>query len=227
MAPAADPDNPIPISALQHAVYCLRQAALIHIERVWAENRFTAEGRVLHGVAHKTGYRKSRGVRRVTALQVTSRRLNIAGVADLVEFRAGPNGETPFPIEYKRGKPKLHRADEVQLCAQALCLEEMVGRPVPEGALFYGEIKRRVVVPFDVELRKFTEDTAIAFGALVAEGRTPPPVWKASRCRACSLIELCRPQAVTKSALGFRRRAIAAALEQSLTPEETAGEAVL
>ena len=101
-----------------------------------------------------------------------------------------------------------------------------MGRPVPEGALFYGETKRRVAVPFDAELRKLTENTALAFGALVAEGRTPPPVWKASRCRACSLIELCRPQAVTKSALGFRRRAIAAALATPLAPEETPGETV-
>ena len=205
-------DDPLPISALQHAIYCMRQAALIHIERVWAENRFTAEGRVLHDVAHEAGSRKSRGVRRVTALPLASRRLNLAGVADVVEFHAGADGEIAFPIEYKRGKPKLHRADEVQLCAQALCLEEMTGRSVPEGALFYGETRRRVVVPFDADLRKLTEDTALAFGALVAEGRTPPPVWKASRCRACSLIELCRPKAMGKSALGFRQRALAAAL---------------
>lgn len=218
---APDLDNPIPISALQHAVYCLRQAALIHIERVWAENRFTAEGRVLHEVAHEAGSRKSRGVRRVTALPLACQRLNIAGVADVVEFHAGPDGEIAFPIEYKRGKPKLHRADEVQLCAQALCLEEMTGRPVPEGALFYGETRRRVVVPFDAELRKLTEDTAIIFGALVAEGRTPPPVWKASRCRACSLIELCRPQAMTKSALSFRQRAIAAALALGPAADES------
>ena len=209
-----DLDNPIPLSALQHAVYCLRQAALIHIERVWAENRFTAEGRVLHDVTHEAGERKGRrGVRRVTGLPLACTRLNLAGVADLVEFSPGPEGETAFPVEYKRGKPKKHRADEVQLCAQALCLEEMIGRSVPEGALFYGEIKRRVVVPFDGELRRLTEDTARTFGALVAEGRTPPPVWRAERCRACSLIELCRPKAMHKSALGFRQRALAAALE--------------
>lgn len=218
----SESDNAIAISALQHAVYCLRQAALIHIERVWAENRFTAEGRVLHEVAHEAGSRKSRGVRRVNALPLTCLRLNIAGVADVVEFHATPDGETAFPIEYKRGKPKLHRADEVQLCAQALCLEEMTGRPVPEGALFYGETRRRVAVPFETELRKLTEDTALAFGALVAEGRTPPPVWKAARCRSCSLIELCRPQAMTKSALGFRRRA----LDAALAPEPAAGEPV-
>ena len=162
-------------------------------------------------------------MRRVTALPVASLRLNIAGVADVVDFHIGPDGETPFPIEYKRGKPKLHRADEVQLCAQALCLEEMTGRLVPEGALFYSETKRRVIVPFEAELRKLTEDTVIAFSELVTQGHTPLPVWKASRCRACSLIELCRPRAVTKSALGFRRRAIAAAL----APQgDTSGETV-
>jgi CRISPR-associated exonuclease Cas4 len=213
-------DLDIPISALQHAVYCLRQAALIHIERVWAENRFTAEGRVLHDVAHEAGSRKSRGVRRVSALPIACHRLNIAGVADVVEFHAGPDGEIAFPIEYKRGKPKLHRADEVQLCAQALCLEEMTGRPVPAGALFYGETKRRVIVPFDAELRRLTEETATAFGALVAEGRTPPPVWKGARCRPCSLIELCRPKAMAKSALGFRNRAVASAL----APEAAVGD---
>jgi CRISPR-associated exonuclease Cas4 len=222
MTPAPDVDNPIPISALQHAVYCLRQAALIHIERVWAENRFTAEGRVLHDVAHEAGSRKSRGVRRVTALPLASLRLNISGVADMVEFHSGREGEMAFPIEYKRGKPKGHRADEVQLCAQAFCLEEMTGRPVPEGALFYGETKRRVVVLFDAELRRLTEDTVKAFGTLVASGRTPPPVWKASRCRSCSLIELCRPQAMTKSALDFRRRALVAALEPEVAGNKPA-----
>jgi CRISPR-associated exonuclease Cas4 len=210
--------DPIPISALQHAVYCLRQAALIHLERVWAENRFTAEGHVLHEGTHEATARKERGIRRVTALPLACRRLNLVGVADLVEFRGGDGGETPYPVEFKRGKPKKHRADEVQLCAQALCLEEMTARPVPEGALFYGETRRRVVVPFDAGLRRLTEDTALAFGALVAEGRTPPPVWRAERCRACSLLELCRPKAMTKSALGFRNRALAAALGTGETP---------
>jgi CRISPR-associated exonuclease Cas4 len=215
--PTPQPDEldhePIPISALQHAVYCLRQAALIHIERLWAENYFTAEGRVMHDVTHEAGSRKSRGVRRVSALPLACRRLNIAGVADLVEFHAGPDGETAFPVEYKRGKPKRHRADEVQLCAQALCLEEMTGRSVPEGALFYGETKRRIVVSFDTELRWLTEDTATAFGALVKQGRTPSPVYRSDRCHACSLLELCRPKAMTKSALGFRNRALQAALD--------------
>src|SRR6185312_5790840 len=154
----AFPDaEPIPLSALQHAVYCLRQAALIHLERLWAENRFTAEGKVLHISADDPGRRKMRGIRRVNALPLASKRLGIAGVADLVEFRRLGDAEVPFPIEIKRGKAKLHRADEVQLCAQALCLEEMTGSAVPQGALFYGETKRRVVVAFDAELRQLTE----------------------------------------------------------------------
>ncbi|MBU3921550.1 MAG: Dna2/Cas4 domain-containing protein, partial [Alphaproteobacteria bacterium] len=112
--------EPIPISAIQHAVYCLRQAALIHLERLWAENRLTAEGHVLHLASDDAGNRKVRGVRRVSALHLASRRLGIAGMADLVEFRASLDGlETPYPVEIKRGKPKLHRADEAQLCAQA------------------------------------------------------------------------------------------------------------
>ena len=206
-------DDPIPLSALQHAVYCLRQAALIHIERLWEENRFTAEGRVLHDVAHEPADRKRGKIRRVMALPLACRRLNLVGVADLVEFRAGTDGETAYPVEYKRGKAKLHRADEVQLCAQGLCLEEMTGRPVPEGALFYAETKRRVAVPFDTELRRLTEDVALQFGALFATGRTPPAIYRADRCRACSLIDVCRPKAGTKSALAFRARAIDAVLD--------------
>jgi CRISPR-associated exonuclease Cas4 len=210
-------DEPVSISALQHAVYCLRQAALIHVERIWEENRFTAEGRVLHDVAHTAGERGGRGARRVMALPLASARLGLAGVADLVEFRRGPEGETPFPVEYKRGKPKAHRADEVQLCAQALCLEEMTGRPVPEGALYYAEPKRRTQVTFDVELRRLTEDTALAFAALVAEGRTPPAEWRADRCRACSLLDACRPKLACRSAADYLDRTIGELLDADVS----------
>ena len=208
------PSDPIPLSALQHAVYCLRQAALIHLERLWEENRFTAEGRVLHEAAHTPASRARGAVRRVTALPLTCRRLDLAGVADLVEFHAGPDGETAFPVEFKRGKAKLHRADEVQLCAQALCLEEMTGRPVPEGALFYGETKRRLVVPFDAALRRLTEDTVAAVAALFASRRTPPAEYRAGLCRACSLADLCRPRLGGRSALAFRARAVGASLDE-------------
>ncbi|GAB0112478.1 CRISPR-associated protein Cas4 [Acidisoma sp. C75] len=209
-----DGEAPIPISALQHAVFCLRQAALIHIERLWEENRQTAEGRVLHESAHEPGARRRGVVRRVTALPVANLRLGLAGVTDLVEFRAGAEGEIAFPVEFKRGKPKAHRADEVQLCAQALCLEEMTGRAVPEGALFYGETKRRQIVAFDAALRRLTEETALAFAGLVQRGETPPARYRADRCRSCSLLALCRPKIIGRSAEAYRRRAIDAALRE-------------
>ena len=204
--------EPIPISALQHAVYCLRQAALIHVERVWAENRFTAEGDVLHAVADKGGSRKARGMRQVLSLPLASERLNLTGVADLVEFAPGAEGEIAFPVEYKRGKPKLHRADEVQLCAQALCLEEMTGRPVEQGALFYAQTRRRVIVPFDTDLRALTEGTLAELAQVLISGTTPPPTPHRSRCRACSLIELCRPDMVGRSARAWRDRMLNKAL---------------
>lgn len=217
-----DTDNPIPLSALQHAVYCLRQAALIHLERVWAENRFTAEGDVLHAVADKGGKRKMKGIRRVMALPLASSRLNLVGVADVVEFITADDGsETAFPVEYKRGKPKLHRADEVQLCAQALCLEEMLGHPVPEGALFYAETRRRVVVPFDVALRQQTEEAAMALRDMFRREATPPPTALAARCRACSLIELCRPKQFARPVQAWRKRMIAA-----MVPSDDEGESV-
>lgn len=201
--PTQDDDErdgePIPLSALQHAVYCLRQAALIHLERLWEENRFTAEGHVLHISADKVGERKVRGVRRVMALSLAAKAYGIAGVADLVEFRKTPDGtETAYPVEYKRGKAKLHRADEVQLCAQALCLEEMTGQAVPEGALYYAETKRRVVVPFDDDLRALTQKTIADLRAVFTSLRTPPPIFRADRCRACSLLDQCRPKAAAK-----------------------------
>lgn len=209
----ASAEEPIPLSALQHAVYCLRQAALIHLERLWAENRFTAEGDVLHAVAGKGGSRKARGVRRVMSLPLACHRLNLTGTADVVEFLPSPDGETAFPIEYKRGKPKIHRADEVQLCAQALCLEEMTGQPVPQGALFYGLTKRRVTVPFDADLRALTESTAAELAAVLASRRTPPPTLHRSRCRACSLLDLCRPEAIRRPVRQWRDRMLARALE--------------
>jgi CRISPR-associated exonuclease Cas4 len=208
-ARAEEPESePIPLSALQHAVYCLRQAALIHLERLWEENRFTAEGHVLHVVADKPGSRRARGVRRVTNLALGAPKLGLAGVADLVEFRADGDGETAFPVEYKRGKPKLHRADEVQLCAQALCLEEMTGRPVPAGALFYAETKRRVEVPFDETLRRLTLDTVAALADILQSRITPPPTQHRSRCRACSLVDLCKPDLAGRDVRGWRRRMV-------------------
>lgn len=185
--------DPIPLSALQHAIYCLRQAALIHIERLWEENR-------------------------VTGLHVACARLGLFGVADLVEFKAGEGGETPFPVEFKRGKPKLHRADEVQLCAQGLCLEEMFGCAVPEGALFYAETKRRVAVPFDAALRALTEATAAQLRDLFATRLTPPAEYRLRKCGACSLIEQCRPKAGARSARAWREWMVSTLLDGADDP---------
>jgi CRISPR-associated exonuclease Cas4 len=216
----ADEQNsePIPLSALQHAVYCLRQAALIHLERLWAENRFTAEGQVLHMTADKPSKRTIKGVRRVTSLPLASRALGLAGVADLVEFHRHGDWETPYPVEYKRGKAKLHCADEVQLCAQALCLEEMTGQSVPEGALFYAETKRRVIVPFDEELRRLTRATIVQLREVFTTLKTPPPTYRADRCRACSLYDLCRPKDVVKPVKAWRDRMTRTILETTEFP---------
>ena len=197
----------LPISALQHLLYCERQCALIHVEQVWAENRFTAEGNVMHEKAHDGPDELKAGVRIVRGLEVKSEVLGLSGQCDVVEFRAAdPASEisnfksqmhdSVMPVEYKRGKPKAHRADEVQLCAQALCLEEMMGVAVPEGRLFYGQTRRRTDVVFDAELRALTKETAQRLQELIASRETPAAVYEERKCDACSLIELCMPQAM-------------------------------
>lgn len=184
----------IALSALQHYLYCPRQCALIHVEQLWAESARTAEGRVLHERADKPQTERRRGVRTVTAMPLAHRELGISGIADVVEFHPTAEGERIVPVEYKRGRPKAHRADEVQLCAQALCLEFMLARPVPEGALFYGETRRRTDVVFDEELRQLTRDTIAATRAMLAAGVTPLADYAPRRCDACSLIDLCQPR---------------------------------
>ena len=136
-------DGLVPLSALQHWLFCPRQCALIHVERLWAEDQATAEGRLLHEQVDSGRGETRPGVRVARGIQIRSLALGVSGKADAVELRGQP--PTPFPVEYKRGKPKAHRADEVQLCAQAICLEEAFGTPVPQGALFYGETRRRGV----------------------------------------------------------------------------------
>ena len=194
----ADPDL-IPLSALQHYLFCPRQCALIHVEQAWAEKRFTAEGRVLHEATSRIGAEKRRGVRVVTAMALVSRRLGVSGIADLVEMHKGDDGQwRPFPVEYKRGKPKKHRADEVQLCAQAIALEEMFHVTLSEGALFYGETRRRVTVPLDACLRQLTEQIAAQACALLAGKTTPAPVYAKSKCNACSLVDHCQPKRLSR-----------------------------
>ena len=189
----------LPISALQHYLYCPRQCALIHVERLWAENRQTAEGRLLHERADQPVIERRHGVRTVTAMPLSNAESGIAGVADVVEFRAGADGECPYPVEYKRGRPKAHRADEVQLCAQALCLEGMFGQRVEEGALFYGMPRRRQIVEFDGELRRLTLETIRGAREMIAAGQTPPARFSAKRCDACSLLDLCQPRLFTRA----------------------------
>lgn len=189
-----DTDDFIPLSALQHYLYCPRQCALIHLEQLWAESRYTAEGHLLHERADRPASEKRRGVRTVTAMPLTHQDLGISGIADVVEFHTSDAGEQPYPVEYKRGRPKAHRADEVQLCAQGLCLEAMLGVPVQEGALYYGKARRRKIVPFDDTLRRLTIDTASAIRAMFTSGKTPQATYDPKRCDNCSLLDLCMPK---------------------------------
>ena len=213
-------DALLPISALQHLLFCERQCALIHVERIWVENRLTVEGRNLHDKAHDGPGETRSGVRIARGLPLRCVRLGLVGVADVVEFR--PPSETgqrrPYPIEYKRGRPKSHDADRVQLCAQALSLEEMFSVSIPAGALFYGEIRRRVSVPFDAALRQLTEQTAERLHELISAGRTPRAV-RERKCDTCSLLPACLPDAL--AAKLSARRCFAEALSRSLGEPST------
>ena len=181
----------MPISALQHLLYCPRQCALIHVERIWVENAATAEGRLLHGRIEQGLSDRRRGVRTERSVPLRSFHLGVFGIADVVEVRAGGR---VLPVEYKRGRPKHHRADEVQLCAQGICLEEMLDRPVSEGALFYGRNRRRQLVEFDAALRKLTADSAREVRRLVETCSTPAPVYEPGKCDPCSLKTACQPE---------------------------------
>lgn len=199
-----DDEDLIPLSALQHYLYCPRQCALIHLEQQWAENRQTAEGRLLHQRADLPKTQQRHGVRTVTAMPLLSLEQGITGKADVVEFhRDVANGEErAFPVEYKCGRPKAHQADEVQLCAQALCLEAMLNKPVPTGALFYGQTRRRKDVAFDPALRQLTRETIAATRAMLASGQTPTARYEARRCDACSLLDLCQPHLLGRRNVG-------------------------
>ncbi|MBK1829276.1 CRISPR-associated protein Cas4 [Verrucomicrobiaceae bacterium R5-34] len=186
-------DQLLPISALQHILYCPRQCALIHLEQAWAENRFTAEGNQMHKRAHEGPDESRPSVRITRSLAVRSLTYGITGQCDIVEFHK--NGEV-IPVEYKRGKPKSHSADEVQLCAQALCLEEMLDVQIPKAFLFYGRRKRRTEIKIDTALRNLTLQTAQQLHDLINSRKTPSAVYDKRRCDACSLIEICQPNAL-------------------------------
>jgi CRISPR-associated exonuclease Cas4 len=232
----------LPLSALQHLSFCERQWGLIHLEQQWAENRLTAEGRLLHERVHEQESESRGAVRIVRGLHIRSLRLGLTGIADVVEFhreasgaypskpeagfhpnapKAGASGapgllgapvDRPFPVEYKRGRPKPDRCDEVQLCAQGLCLEEMTGHQVVAGAIFYGQPRRRLEVSLDSHLRGETEALARRLHELQQAARTPPPAY-GSRCKRCSLVDICLPLAAQKPASAYLRRAVRRALQ--------------
>ena len=184
-------DDALPISGLQHLAFCPRQWALIHLEQVWVENVRTAEGRLLHERADLPGESRRAGVRTVRGMWLRSERLHLTGRADIVEFKP-----EPYPVEYKRGKSKPNDCDTVQLCAQALCLEEMLDTPIECGAIFYGDPRRRLEVDFTAELRSRTEELAATMHRLYRSGLTPAAT-PGPYCRNCSLVDVCLPEATS------------------------------
>ncbi len=200
---AFDEEDYLQLSGLQHFAFCRRQWALIHIEDQWAENVRTVDGRIIHEHVHDQGSRESRGdLLIVRGLAIHSAQLGVSGQCDAVEFRRDPDGVPlqdrlglwrPYPVEYKRGKPKEHSADELQLCAQAMCLEEMLCCSIPEGALFYGQSRRRTIVRFTPELRGQVRDSLAEMHELYRRHYTPK-VKPSKACSACSLKELCLPK---------------------------------
>lgn len=207
----------LPLSALQHLVFCERQCALIHVEGVWEDNALTASGGVAHERVDELSGESRGGLRTARGLALRSLRLGLSARADVVELRRAAEGAAvpglegrwrPFPVEYKRGRPKAHRADEVQLCAQAICLEEMLDTEVPEGALFYGQPRRRTRVVFDGELRALVERSAARLHELVSAGITPPAVYE-KQCDSCSLFDLCQPKSIARSASRYLLQSVA------------------
>lgn len=191
------------LSGLQHFVFCRRQWALIHIEQQWVENYLTTDGELLHTKTHDSGSTESRGDLMITrGVYIRSSRLGLSGQCDVLEFHSDPKGIRlhgkeglwqPFPVEYKRGMPKEHNADTLQLCAQAMCLEEMLYCTIPRGALFYGEKRRRTSVEFTPELRSQVEKHLTEMHDLFRRGYTPK-VKPTKSCSSCSLKELCLPK---------------------------------
>lgn len=224
--PYADEDL-IPISALQHHLFCPRQCALIHIDGLWAENRLTTEGALLHERSDTPGARThaDRGgssVKVVRALPLVHRQLGITGKADQVEFpldAAGTPRGPPVPIEHKRGKPKRLDHDRVQVAAQAMCLEEMLGVAISRGELFYHAVRRREVVEIDTRLRHTVERIVREVRETIALNRVPT-VKKQAKCRSCSLLNLCLPNGTepSRDPRQYLTRSLARSL--SILPEE-------
>lgn len=194
-------DDPelVPLSALQHWAYCPRQCGLIHLEQAFDDNLHTQRGQAVHAQVDKPGVEERQGLRIERALPVWNDELGLIGKADVVEFE--PDG-TPYPVEYKHGSRNkaadIAACDDVQLAAQALCLEAMTGRAVPEGALYYASSKRRRVVAITSELRARVGQTTLAVREMLLAGALPPPTTDPRRCKGCSLRERCQPDALSR-----------------------------
>jgi CRISPR-associated exonuclease Cas4 len=197
------PDELLPLSGIQHFVFCRRQWALIHVERQWQENALTAEGRLLHKRADDPFFTETRkGVITARSVPIASYRLGLAGVCDVVEFTEASEGVhlpgraglfAPAPVEYKRGHEKRDPCDEAQLCAQAICLEEMLSTTIPLGYLYYGETRHRVSVELTGELRELVRSMSEEMHAYFKRGYTPR-VKPSKACRSCSLADICLPE---------------------------------
>ena len=192
----SEADDPIMLSALQHWSYCPRQCALIHLEQAFDENVHTMRGNAAHERVDEPGFETFEGVRSERALPVWSERLGLIGKCDVVEFH--PDGAI-YPVEYKHGKKREQMHDNLQLAAQAMCLEEMFGKPVANGAIYHHTSRRRRAVAITPELRQQVIDTIAAIRAMLTSGNLPPPV-NDTRCKECSLNDICQPQAMVKTA---------------------------
>jgi CRISPR-associated exonuclease Cas4 len=191
-------DDLIQLSSLQHFMFCERQCALIHIEQLWSENLFTAEGRIMHDKVDTADKEVRGNVRIEFGTPLRTLKLGLIGKADVVEYHKQGDKWMPFPVEYKHGKPKIDDCDRVQICAQAMCLEEMLHVEIKQGALFYGKTRRREDVVFDTHLRLETQDTARKVHELIETGITPKAQYS-KRCKQCSLYELCMPEVSRKT----------------------------
>lgn len=188
-----DTDELIMISALQHYSYCARQCALIHQEQVFDENEFTLRGQRAHRRVDSGEITEENGLRIVRSLPLYSTRYGLTGKADVVEFL---EDGTPYPVEYKQGRRQKKSHDDIQLAAQALCLEEMTGRVVPEGAIYHHKTRRRRVLKITAVLKQQVVETTNKIRSLVLSEKLPPPVTDKTLCRACSLKEACQPEIV-------------------------------
>jgi len=192
----------IMLSALQHYAYCPRQFALIHVEQAWADNRFTAEGNILHERVDSGAAEQRKGTRYERSVMLKSERYQLTGKMDLLEIEQGDPLQY-LPVEYKRGKPKVEDWDRIQVCAQALCIEEMRDTNVSEGAIWYWEVRRRESIQIDEALRAVTIAAIEGAHAILASGKTPHPTDKTKRCRACSLVDLCEPSTFRRDRTGI------------------------